>query len=208
MHQRNNQINSLTGQKLVASTQVLIADISNLIEEARLEVSRGYSVVQIKLCWLIGKRIDEEILQFKKAQYGEQIMSNIAEDLTFKYGRGYSQSNLFKMLKLSKLFSDLNIFSTLSRKLCWSHFVLICSIEDSLKRDFYIEMCSKGNWSVRRLQKEIDSMVYERTLISRKPSDVIEQEILQLQKHEQMTPAMIFKDPYFLDFYWTKAQLL
>lgn len=194
----NNQINE--EKQITISTSALVKDISQLIDEARGKVSREYNATQVQLCWLIGRRIDEEILKFKRAQYGDQIVANISSYLTTQYGRGYSRPNLFKMLKFSKLFNDSQIVSTLSRQLCWSHFVLLCTIEDGLKRDFYAEMCRLDNWSVRKLKKQIDGMLYERTAISKKPEELIRHEIDKLQENELMTPALVFKDPYFLDF--------
>lgn len=104
------------------------------------------------------------------------------------------------MIKFSQLFHDFQIVSTLSRQLSWSHFILLCTIDDALKRDFYVEMCRIDFWSVRELQKQIDSMLYERTAISKKPEEIIRSEITQLQQQDTLTPAMLFKDPYFLDF--------
>lgn len=187
-------------KQLGVSTNLLIADISRLIDEATGKVAREYSIVHVQLCWLIGRRIHEEILQFKKAQYGDQIVERIASHLTTKYGRGYSRPSLFKMLKFSKLFSDFQIVSTLSRQLSWSHFVLLCVLDDSLKRSFYAEMCRMNTWSVRTLQSQIDSMLYERTAISKKSEEQIRIEIEQIQKKDKLAPTTLFKDPYFLDF--------
>ena len=192
---------SIQEEKSLASlAEHLITDISQLIDNAKIRVSRDYNITQIQLCWFIGSRIDEEILKSKKAQYGEQIIDHLADELTLKYGRGFSRPNLFKMVKFTKLFADFEIVSTVSRQLCWSHFVLLCAIEDKLKRDFYTEMCRVSNWSVRRLKIQIDSMLYERTAISKQPEELIKLDIAQLQNSDQLTPATLFKDPYFLDF--------
>lgn len=195
-----NKTDLQDNHQLTVLAKSMATDISKLIDDARIHVSREYNVTQVRLYWLIGRRINEEILKFQRAHYGEQIINTISDFLTQKYGRGYSRPNLFKMLKFSKLFSDLQIVSTLSRQLSWSHFLMLCSMEDSLKRDFYIELCRVDNWSVRKLKKHIDSMLYERTALSKKPEDLIRKEITQLQEDDQVTTAMIFKDPYFLDF--------
>lgn len=104
------------------------------------------------------------------------------------------------MLRFVKIFPEIQIISTLSRQLSWSHFIIICSIDDNLKRDFYAEMCRVHKWSVRGLKLQIDSMFYERTAISKKPDTVIEQNLNLLKEQEILTPDMIFKDPYFIDF--------
>lgn len=190
----------LKDKQLIVSTDTLIRDISKLINEAQLRVAREYNFAHVELCWFIGRRIDEEILKFKRAQYGNQIIDHISLHLTVQYGRGYSKQSLFRMIRFSKLFQDFQIVSTLSRQLSWSHFTLLCTLDDSLKRDFYVEMCRIDFWSVRVLQKQIGSMLYERTAISKKPTDTIRADIDQLRQEDKLTPLMLFKDPYFLDF--------
>lgn len=175
-------------------------DITNLINEARQHVAHEYNSTQALLCWLIGKRIDEEVLKSERAEYGETIITSLAKELSLAYGKGYSRPNLFRMIKLAKQFPNREIVSTLSRQLSWSHFVIICSIEDDLKRDFYAEMCRVQRWSVRALQKQVNGMLYERTALSKKPEAVIEAQLDKLKNHDEMTPKLTFKEPYFLDF--------
>lgn len=181
-------------------TKSLRKDIIHLINEAKSHVAREYSSTQALLCWLIGKRIDEEILKAERAEYGESIVSSLANYLISAYGRGYSRPNLFRMIKFAKLFPEREIVSTLSRQLSWSHFVIICSIEDDLKRNFYAEMCRVQRWSVRGLQKQLDGMLYERVALSKKPEDVIQSQLDNLKFKNTITPELTFKEPYFLDF--------
>ena len=91
------------------------------------------------------------------------------------------------------------IVVSLIRQLTWTHIIALIPIEDELKRNFYIEMCRMEHWSVRTLRKKIDSMLYERTAISQKPEEMIQKELSLLQK-EQLTPDIVFHDPYILDF--------
>ena len=115
----------------------------------------------------------------------------------------YVEENEFgnvMVLNLAKVFPDREIVSTLSRQLSWSHFLILCAMDDSLKRDFYAEMCRIQRWSVRALQKQVNSMLYERTAISKKPDTVIEAQLDGLKNYDQMTPELTFKEPYFLDF--------
>ena len=104
--------------------KLLLNDISKLIEEARTHVAREYNSTQILLCWLIGKRIDDEVLLSQRAEYGEGVIDAISADLSNRYGRGYGRINLFRMLKFSRYFPDKQIVSTLSKQLSWSHFCL------------------------------------------------------------------------------------
>lgn len=178
----------------------LIEDITKLINEARNRIACDYNSTQALLCWLIGNRINKEILNMERAEYGEAVITTLADRLSLMYGRGYSRANLFRMIKFFKQFPDREIVSTLSRQLSWSHFVIICSVEDGLKRDFYTEMCRIQRWSVRALQKQLDSMLYERTALSKKPEFVIKSQLQQLKNSDEMTPELTFKEPYFLDF--------
>ena len=178
----------------------LIKDVASLINDARQHVAREYNSTQALLCWLIGKRVDEEILKAERAEYGETIVISLAKELTLAYGKGYSRPNLFRMIKFAKQFPKKEIVSTLSRQLSWSHFVIICSIDDALKRNFYAEMSRVQRWSVRALQKQLNGMLYERTALSKKPESVIEAQLDKLKNHDEMTPELTFKEPYFLDF--------
>ena len=178
----------------------LINDITKIINDARSHIAHEYSSTQALLCWVIGKRIDDEVLQTDRAEYGEAIVSSLAKHLSLTYGTGYSRANLFRMIKFAKQFPDRKIVSTLSRQLSWSHFVIISSIDDNLKRDFYAEMCRVQRWSVRALQKQLDGMLYERTALSRKSEKVIEAQLNILKSNDEVTPDLVFKEPYFLDF--------
>jgi len=84
--------------------------------------------------------------------------------------------------------------------LSWSHFVEIIPLKDNLQRDFYAEMCRIERWSVRTLRKKISGMLFERTAISKKPEELIKQEIVALRQEDKLTPDLVFRDPYFLDF--------
>lgn len=175
-------------------------EIRKLIYQARDHVAREYNSTQVLLNWMIGKRIDEEFFDSKRANYGDKILENIANQLSLEYGRGYGKINLSRMLKFSRLFPNREIVSTLSKQLSWSHFVMICGIDETLKRDFYTEMCRIQRWSVRDFKRQIDSMLYERTAISKEPESVIQSSIAALKDNDSMSSNLVFKDPYFISF--------
>ena len=132
--------------------------------------------------------------------YGEQIVSTLSKQLAAEFGNGYSRPNLFRMIKFAELFTDREIVSTLSRQLGWSHFVEILQQKDPLQRDFYAEMCRIERWSVRTLRTKIGGMLFERTALSKKPEILVKQELAQLRQGDTLTPDLVFRDPYFLDF--------
>ena len=92
------------------------------------------------------------------------------------------------------------IIATLSQQLSWSHFMELLPLEQPLRRDFYAEMCRVERWTVRTLRDRIDSMLFERTAISKKPDELAKAEIAALRAEDQISPSMVFKDPYLLDF--------
>ncbi len=104
------------------------------------------------------------------------------------------------MMQFALVFDDEQIVATLWRQLSWSHFKVLIPIKDELKLNFYTQMCRMEGWSVKTLQKKIDSMLFERTAISKKPDELIKQELKELKDNDRLTPDLVFKDPYFLDF--------
>ena len=184
----------------VALPAKLIKDVRSLIEAARENVARTVNSAQVLLYWDIGQRIHTEILKGKRASYGEEIVSTLSRQLEKAYGRGFSRRNVFSMVKFATLFQEREIVQTLSALLSWSHFVLIITQDNELKRKFYSKMCRIERWSVRTLRKKIDGMLFERTAIAKKPEKVIELELTKLEKTDTLSSDMIFRDPYLLDF--------
>lgn len=182
------------------ATARLVADIRGLIEAGRQYVAHAVNAAMVQLYWHIGKRIREEVLHEERAEYGKRIVSTLSKELTSEYGSGYSEPNLSRMIRLAEVFPDNEILSALTKELSWTHFVAIIAIDDALKRDFYAEMCRIERWSTRTLRKKIDGMLYERTAISKKPRDVIQHDLQALQEENHLTPDLVFRDPYFLDF--------
>ena len=127
-------------------------------------------------------------------------MPTLSAKLVPLYGQGFSARNLARMIRFAECFQHEEIVVTLIRQLSWSHFVEILSVKDSLARDFYAEMCRMEYWSVRTLRSKIGTMLFERTALSRKPEKLIEHELKNLRQDNLLTPDLVFRDPYFLDF--------
>ena len=180
--------------------KVLFSDLKKIIDSSRENVAKTINSEITLLYWKIGERINTEILQEKRAEYGKQILKELAKSLTFHYGSGWSDRHLRYCVQLSEVFPELKILHTVCAKLTWSHLKILINIGDSLKRDFYIEICQIEGWSVRQLKERIDSMLYERTAISKKPEKTIESDIKALKSEANLSADLIFRDPYFLDF--------
>jgi len=117
-----------------------------------------------------------------------------------EYGSGYSQPNLTRMIRFAALFPSKEIVSTVSKELSGSHFVELLQIEDAVAREFYVQMCRIERWSVRELHSKIQGMLFERTALSRKPEELACQELALLREEGRITPDLVFRDPYLLDF--------
>ncbi|MBU2511777.1 DUF1016 family protein [bacterium] len=178
----------------------LVRDIKNLIEESRTQVTTTVNATLTLLHWQIGKRINEEFLKGERADYGKQIVSSLSRQLVDIYGKGFAEKNLRRMIQFSSVFNDQQIVASLIRQLSWTHFTVLIPLKDQLQREFYAEMCRMEKWSVRTLRDRIDSMLFERTALSKKPDELIEQELLKLREENQLSPNLILKDPYILDF--------
>ena len=179
---------------------LFVHEIKTLIEENKQQVSVAVNATMTMLYWQIGNRINTEILKDQRAEYGKQIVVSLARQLELKYGSGWSEKQLRHCLRFAETFTDELIVSALRRQLSWTHIKSIIYIEEELKRMFYIEMCKIEKWSTRTLQDKINSMLYERTAISKKPEETIKYELQQLNETNQITPDLVFRDPYFLDF--------
>ena len=179
---------------------VLYNDVSNLIEKAKIQVVSHVNTEFVILNWSIGNRIKNELLDNKKPEYGKRVIKELSKRLIEKYGRGYSYSNLYRMLQINEDFEDFEKFATLSQKLSWSHFVEIVKMDTDIKRKFYTTMCMNENWSVRTLKERVDSALFERTAISKKPEQTIINDLQLLTNENKMTTDLFFRDPYILDF--------
>ncbi len=178
----------------------LLGDVRTLIEQARDVTARAVNAALVLLYWNIGGRIRRDILKEKRADYGEQIVAALSRQLTADFGNGYSRAALWRMIQFAEIFPDQQIVAALSRQLGWSHFVEIIPIKDPLKREFYAEMCRVERWSVRTLRQKIGGMLFERTALSKKPEKLAAQELARLRTTDQLSPDLVFRDPYFLDF--------
>lgn len=178
----------------------LISEIKSLIEQSRQQVAATVNSAITLLYWHIGRRINEEILLHNRAEYGRQIVQSLSAQLVLEYGKGWGEKHLRHCLRIAETFQDNEIVYAVSRELSWTHIRSIIYIDNPLKRSFYLEMCKLERWSTRVLQERINSMLYERTAISKKPELTVQNELELLKSSQQISPDLVFRDPYFLDF--------
>jgi predicted nuclease of restriction endonuclease-like (RecB) superfamily len=178
----------------------LLADLRELILTAREEVARVVDSGLTSLYWSVGQRIRQDILKEKRADYGVQVVAAMGQQLEQEFGRGFGEKSLRRMIQFAAVFPDREIVVSLIRQLTWTHFIALIPIADPVQRGFYAEMCRLERWSVRTLRQKIAGMLYERTALSRKPAKLAERELRKLRQDDELTPEMVFRDPYILDF--------
>ena len=175
----------------------LLSAVTDLLEKARQSAAKSINSILTTTYWEVGKHvIESEQKGLTHAIYGAKLLKQLGVDLTTRFGRGFSWRNLYLMR--SFYLSYPKILQTPSAKLLsWSHYVQLLSVSDVHKRGFYEEEAKRANWSVKQLERQIDSMLYERIALSKKKGEL-------LQKSEQSgvitTAEETIKDPYVLEF--------
>ena len=215
------------------SYSTLIAEITALIEKGRKNAVKYVNTALVSTYWLVGRRIVEYEQKGKvRAEYGEALLDKISKDLSPRFGKGFSERNLELMRKFYLAYSisqtlsaessvdkkkqtppaELSISQTVSGifetvmhnfPLSWSHYCLLMRLDEPLKRDFYEAECVNGNWSVRQLDRQIQSMLYERTALSKRKLAVIAK---AHGKAIKLRPEDEIKDPYILEFLGLKDE--
>jgi predicted nuclease of restriction endonuclease-like (RecB) superfamily len=202
---------------LTKNYEATLAEVIELLESARRAAARSVNAIMTATYWEIGRHIVEyEQSGQERAEYGTALLKRLSDDLTAKFGKGFSKPNLEKM---RRFYLGWSIASTLSMQsdeslptkqtdfytltnrfqLPWSHYVRLLSVKDTDARAFYEKEALRGGWSERQLKRQIESLFYERTASSKN-------KVAMLQKGAKPTPEDIttseeeLKSPYILDF--------
>lgn len=179
----------------------LMDDLRLIVNSAKARVASAANAGLTMMYWHIGHRVNVEILGNERAAYGKQIVAQVSRQLQAEYGsKGFELRSIRRMMQFASEFPDKQIVSAVSTQLTWSHIVEILPLKDSLQREFYLTLASSERWGIRRLRKEIDSMLYERTAIATKPDELVKRELAELRDDNVMSPDLVFKSPYFLEF--------
>ena len=170
--------------------------INNLILKRKQNVVKNINSEMVELYFEIGSTINELIESYNLEASQNEILKLFSEKLTQEFGQGFSVPNLKKMKKFYLTYKS---GSTLWNQLSWSHNRLIMNIENETKRNFYLEETIKSNWSVRQLERQINSFYYERLLSTNEEhKEEVKNEINILEKKEKIQDFI--KDPYVLEF--------
>lgn len=183
----------------------LINQIGGLLQQGREQVAKSVNKILVQTYWLIGRHIVEfEQGGKEKAEYGTNLLDLLSKDLSNKYGKGFSRSNVFQIRQFYLRFSKIQTLSgqfenidTMSNVLSWSHYIEILKSDSDIEISFYVKQTEKENWSVRELKRQMKSMLFHRLALSKDKNGILE---LSQQGQEIQKADDILKDPYVLEF--------
>ena len=178
----------------------LLADSRNIIETARRFAYKSINVALVQRNWLLGRRIAEEkVDEDGRAEYGKQVIQNLAHQLTMDYGKGFDFSSLYKYLRFYRVFPILDSVSPkCGNILSWTHYRTLLQVNDSVAREWYLNEAAQQAWGVRTLQRNISSQYYQRLLMSQH-KDLVEKEMQELTAPLQDRLEFI-KNPVIAEF--------
>jgi len=184
----------------IVTRERLFEQIAVLIKQARGNVACAIDREMVLLYWNIGKILKEEVVKNKRAEYGALVIQSMSLRLAQDYGHGFSLQNLWHMIKFYEVYPILSAVRRELEGLSWTHIKTLIYLNDNLKREFYVILCRKEHWNTRTLGERIDSMLYERTALSKLPHKTIAVQLKELNSEDKTTPELVFRDPYVLDF--------
>jgi predicted nuclease of restriction endonuclease-like (RecB) superfamily len=174
---------------------MLLNNIGQAIETARLNAVKAVNTELVKANWEIGRHIIEfEQHGNERAEYGSAILAALSRDLKRLYGNGFGRRNI---LDMRRFYLAYPIWQAVPAKLSWTHFVVLIGISNELSRKFYEKHSIDENWSYRELEKQIDSSLFERVLLSKNKKNALK---ISKKAHITPSPNEVVKDPYILDF--------
>lgn len=168
--------------------------IKEILSSARAKVYAAANFAMVEAYWEIGKSIVEKQGGNATAEYGSKLIEELSKQMTTDFGKGFTVANLKNMRQFYLAFQNRY---TLCSQLSWSHYRLLMRVDDDKARQFYIEESVKSNWSVRQLERQINTFSYQRLLASRGNYDVVED---TAKKEVAKTPEDVIRDPYVLEF--------
>ena len=183
----------------IKAEEQLFSDVCSIIDGTRNRIATYLNTEVCMTNWYVGKRIKEDVLKNQRAEYGKQILKNLASRLSEKYGTGWGVGKLKHCVRSAYLFTEEEIGYAVRSQLTWTHLRSLMGVKDELARTFYMEMCRIEHWDTRTLDDKIDSQLYERTAISRRPEEVIKRELQNVKETNTLVPDLVFRSSYLLD---------
>ena len=171
-------------------------NIKEIINESRKHVVTYVNTTMLFTYWNIGKMIIEEQGGSSKAKYGNKLIAELSKQMTLDFGKGFDERNLRKMRQFYLMYP---IWDSVRPELTWTHYRTLIRIEEQYIRSFYMEEAIKGDWSVRQLERQIDTCAYSRVIAYNSEVEKFEniEEVNDVLKYD---PNTVIKDPYMLEF--------
>ncbi len=191
---------TLEAMKSTVVDETILAEIRGIIVHARQRTIQAVNAELTLLYWQVGQILYQYVVRGKRAPYGKRVLDDLASRLTIEFGAGWSSKQLSHCLRIAETFSEEPILSASRRELSWTHFKILIYLDDPLEREFYAELCKAEKWSSRQLQERVNSRLFQRTAISKKPEQTIRIDLAKLREKGEMTADLAFRDPYILDF--------
>ncbi len=174
---------------------LFLNEIIQILSEARARAGWTVNFIVVEAYWKVGRRILEEEQDGKhRAEYGSSLLQYLSKELTQRMGKGFDPSNLSHMRKFYRLFPN---FDALRQELSWTHYRSLLRVESPQARAFYLKEAIENGWGTRALDRQINSLYYERLLSSRSEEPVKEE---MTDKTASLRPEDVLKDPYVLEF--------
>ncbi|OFZ26846.1 MAG: hypothetical protein A2381_17190 [Bdellovibrionales bacterium RIFOXYB1_FULL_37_110] len=184
-------------------SQKFYSDICSILEVTKASITKAVNFEMVKAYWEVGKKIVEEEQKGKgRAQYGENLIKELSRKLGLDYGKGFSATNIKNMRQLYLLFQ---VKKNLRSEISWSHYLQLCRVENTNARQFYLKEAVATGWSVRELERQIASLLFERLALSKNKKGILK---LAHKGHEITHPYDLVKDPYVLEFLGLKQESL
>jgi len=181
----------------MGDVSVLIGQLRQLVQTARAQALRAVDVVQVRTCWEIGHHIVEFEQNGKdRAEYGSRLIEKLSETLTEEFGRGFDERNLRHMRAFFLGFPNWNAVRS---ELSWTHYRTLLRVEDERAREWYMHETATQNWSTRALERQINTLYYERLLASQDREPVRLEAATQIAALPK-TPREFVRDPVLLEF--------
>ena len=195
-----NENNDIMG--IYQKSENILNDVQNIIETSQRQAYHAVDAILVQRNWLIGYRIAEEELQGEsRAEYGLNVIKELSRELTGKYGKGFTKTNLYSFYSFYRCFPE--IFHTLCGKskkiLSWSHYRYLIQVKDDEARSWYEKEAYEQTWSVRTLQRNINTQYYYRILQSQN-KEVVEQEMRKKTAIFQQDRLEFIKSPVIAEF--------
>lgn len=201
MKNTNNELLQQNGELTATSNfETIYKDVSTIIIEARDTAYKAVDIALLRRNWLLGKRIAEEELKDTRIEnYGLEIIKKLSKHLSLEFGKGFEQRNLYRFVQFYRMYPN-NLPSAMTQSfLSWTHYVILMQVISDKARKWYEEEAIKGSWSVRALQRNINTNMYDRMLITH-GSDVIRNEIDDNAKKLAVKKLEFVKNPMILEF--------